>query len=85
MFPASPRASPALVDGGTEVVLQVSSWTPPDAAAPRVFTVQWQSGGPGVVKGVASLPRDMQEALGAGLLRASMRVSSPPSSSSTTK
>ena len=62
-------ASPALVDGGTEVVLQVSSWGPPDAAKPRVFTVHWQNGGPGVVKGVESLPRDMQEALAAGLLR----------------
>ena len=62
-------ASPALVDGGTEVVLQVSSWVPPDAAEPRVFTVRWQNGGPGVVKGVESLPHDMQEALAAGLLR----------------
>ena len=62
-------ASPALVDGGTEVVLQVSSWVPPEAAQPRVFTVHWQNGGPGVVKGVASLPEDVQEALAAGLLR----------------
>lgn len=62
-------ASPALVDGGTEVVLQVSVFAPPDAPEPRVFTVHWQNGGPGVVKGVASLPRDMQEALAAALLR----------------
>ena len=62
-------ASPALVDGGTEVVLQVSSWVPPEAAQPRAFTVHWQNGGPGVVKGVASLPEDVQEALAAGLLR----------------
>ena len=62
-------ASPALVDGGTEVVLQVSSWVPPSAARPRVFMVHWQNGGPGVVKGVASLPQDVQEALAAGLLR----------------
>ena len=62
-------ASPALVDGGTEVVLQVSSWVSPDTALPRVFTVHWQNGGPGVVKGVESLPRDMQEALAAVLLR----------------
>jgi hypothetical protein len=64
-------ASPALIDGGTEVVLQVSSWVPPDTARPRVFTVHWQNGGPGVLKGVGSLPRDMQEALAAGLLRRS--------------
>ncbi|MBY0274345.1 hypothetical protein K2Z84_03315 [Candidatus Binatia bacterium] len=62
-------ASPALVDGGTEVVLQVSVFVPPEAREPRTFTIHWQDGGPGVVKGVASLPRDMQEALAAGLLR----------------
>lgn len=62
-------ASPALIDGGTEVVLQVSVFSPPDAYAPRAFTVHWQHGGPGVLKGVASLPRDIQEALTAGLLR----------------
>lgn len=62
-------ASPALVDGGTEVVLQVSVFAAPDVREPRTFTIHWQDGGPGVVKGVASLPRDMQEALAAGLLR----------------
>lgn len=62
-------ASPALVDGGTEVVLQVSAYVPPDLAQPRTFTVRWENGGPGVVKGVESLPRDMQEALAAGLLK----------------
>lgn len=62
-------ASPALVDGGTEVVLQVSVFVPPNAREPRAFTIHWQHGGPGVVKGVASLPRDMQEALAAGLVR----------------
>jgi hypothetical protein len=62
-------ASPALVDGGTEVVLQVSAYVPPDATQPRTFTVHWQNGGPGVVKGVESLPHDMQEALAAGLLQ----------------
>lgn len=62
-------ASPALVDGGTEVVLQVSVFAPPEAREPRAFTIHWRNGGPGVVKGVASLPRDMQQALAAGLLR----------------
>lgn len=62
-------ASPALVDGGTEVVLQTSVYVPPDSAQPRTFTIHWQNGGPGVVKGVASLPGDIQEALAAGMLR----------------
>lgn len=34
---------------------------------PRAFTVHWRHGGPGVVKGVASLPADMDAALRAGL------------------
>ena len=59
-------ASLALVEGGTEVVLYVSEYeaTKP---APRTFTVQWRNGGPGVLKGVATLPKDMQAALAAGL------------------
>lgn len=62
-------ASPALVDGATEVVLQVSQYVPPDAVQPRAFTVHWENGGPGVLKGVESLPRDMEEALATGLMR----------------
>ena len=64
-------SSVALVEGGTEVVLHVStrSLRPAGVAGPaaREFTVHWQQGGPGVVKGVASLPADMQAALAAGL------------------
>lgn len=56
----------ALVEGGTEVVLEVSEFMP-GKAGPRTFTVEWRSGGPGVLKGVASLPQDMQAALVAGL------------------
>ncbi len=59
-------ASLALVEGGTEVVLDVSEFLP-GRTTPRTFTVQWRSGGPGVLKGVASLPQDMQAALAAGL------------------
>ena len=59
-------ASPALVEGGTEVVLDVSEFIP-GRPTPRTFTVQWRNGGPGVLKGVASLPQDMQAALAAGL------------------
>jgi hypothetical protein len=61
-------SSAALVEGGTQVVLKIAAYpAPPGAAQPREFTVHWQSGGPGVVKGVASLPEDMQAALRAGL------------------
>ncbi|MBA3067311.1 MAG: hypothetical protein FP825_02380 [Hyphomonas sp.] len=59
-------ATLALVEGATEVVLEVSEFAP-GKADPRTFTVHWRSGGPGVVKGVASLPQDMQAALAAGL------------------
>ena len=59
-------ASLALVEGGTEVVLEISEFKP-QKTTPRTFAVQWRSGGPGIVKGVASLPQDFQAALAAGL------------------
>ena len=59
--------SAALVEGGTEVVLHVVAHDGPQRARRREFTVHWQHGGPGVVKGVASLSADMQAALVAGL------------------
>ncbi|MFH1814212.1 MAG: hypothetical protein ABIF28_08605 [Pseudomonadota bacterium] len=60
-------SSVALVEGGTEVLLHVSTFPVPGGVPPRDFTVHWRHGGPGVVKGVASLPADMQAALVAGL------------------
>lgn len=60
-------SSAALVEGGTEVVLQVGVRSPPSAGPTREFTVHWRNGGPGVVKGVASLPGDMSAALRSGL------------------
>lgn len=60
-------SSAALVDGGTEVVLQVFAYSAPDFDRPREFGVHWRNGGPGVVKGVGSLPDDMRAALIAGL------------------
>ena len=59
-------ASLALVEGATEVVLEVTEYSPA-SPAPRRFTVHWRSGGPGVIKGVASLPQDLQAALAVGL------------------
>lgn len=59
-------ASAALVEGGTEVVLSISEFVRGGSSS-REFTVHWRSGGPGVIKGIASLPQDMQAALAAGL------------------
>jgi uncharacterized protein YceK len=59
-------ASLAMVEGGTEVVLGVSEFMH-GKTDPRTFTVQWRSGGPGVLKGVATLVQDMQAALATGL------------------
>ena len=59
-------SSAALFEGATEVVLDISEYEP-SAPLPRTFTVQWRNGGAGVLKGVATLPSDMQEALAAGL------------------
>lgn len=59
-------ASLALVEGGTEVVLDVAEFRARDIR-PRLFTVTWRDGGPGTVKGVATLPQDMRSALAAGL------------------
>ena len=61
-------SSAALVEGGTQVLLQVEEYpSSPGALPTRAFQVSWQNGGPGVVKGVASLPQDMRAALVAGL------------------
>lgn len=55
-------ASVAMVEGATEVVMDVSEFMP-GKAGPRTFTVTWRNGGPGVLKGIASLPQDIQAAL----------------------
>lgn len=60
-------SSAALVEGGTEVVLDIVVHDGPGRSRRREFTVHWQHGGPGVVKGVESLPSDLQAALAAGL------------------
>jgi hypothetical protein len=60
-------SSAALVDGGTEVVLDVSAQQLRTMQPRRDFTVRWRHGGPGVVKGVAGLPADMGSALQAAL------------------
>jgi hypothetical protein len=60
-------SSLALIEGGTEVVFQVAEYVPPTENPTRTFTVHWENGGPGVVKGVKSLPQDIQAALVMGL------------------
>ncbi len=60
-------SSPALIEGGTEVALHVVAYSTSGTRRVQEFTVFWRNGGPGVVKGVASLPDDMKAALTAGL------------------
>lgn len=59
-------SSLALVDGGTEVVLNVAEYRSRHAP-PRTFTLEWRQGGPGTIKGVVTLPDDLRAALAAGL------------------
>ena len=59
-------SSVALVEGGTEVVIDIEEYKQPDAT-PRSFSVHWRNGGPGVIKGVATLPQDIHAALVAAL------------------
>ncbi|MGV3527239.1 MAG: hypothetical protein ACO1RX_23690 [Candidatus Sericytochromatia bacterium] len=59
-------ASPALLEGGTEVKLDIGVYLLPVFSA-RAFSVHWQNGGAGVIKGVDSLPQDVRAALAAAL------------------
>ncbi|HYX67397.1 MAG TPA: hypothetical protein VE935_24520 [Burkholderiales bacterium] len=60
-------SSLALIDGGTEVVLDIASFVPGRADSRVEFSEYWRNGGHGVIKGVASLPDDMEAALAAAL------------------
>ncbi|MFA6176602.1 MAG: hypothetical protein WC765_08500 [Phycisphaerae bacterium] len=60
-------SSPALVEGYTEVVVDVARYLPGRIESDRQFSIHWRNGGPRVVKGVQSLPADMTAALKAGL------------------
>jgi hypothetical protein len=60
-------SSTALVEGGTEVVVDVAVVRPGLREPQQQFSIRWQDGGPGVVKGVQTLPSDMAAALKAGL------------------
>ena len=58
--------SPALVEGGTEVVLDIRA-TAANGAILADFRSHWRNGGPWVIKGTATLEEDMASALRAAL------------------
>jgi hypothetical protein len=60
-------SSAALIEGGTEVVVDFAAYQARAATPTWAFSAHWQNGGPGVVKGVASLPADIEAALAASL------------------
>jgi len=55
--------SAALLEGGTEVVLDLRALDMRSGAPLASFQTHWQNGGAMVIKGVASLPQDMSAAL----------------------
>jgi hypothetical protein len=59
--------SPALLEGGTEVVLEIRSVAAGTGDVLAEFGSRWEHGGPWVLKGVATLERDMDAALHAAL------------------
>ncbi len=56
-----------IIEGGTEVVLNITEYSQPELSPMRQFSVNWFNGGGFVIKGVESLPSDMQEALRVGM------------------
>lgn len=60
-------ASLALIDGGTEVVMDVQEFIAGTTTPVRSFRIQRLEGGPGVVRGASALDQDVLAALRAGL------------------
>lgn len=58
---------PSIVEGGTEVVLELRLLDVPTSNAQANVRTHWWNGGTFVVKGVGSLDRDMSAALAAAL------------------
>jgi hypothetical protein len=54
---------PALVRGSTEVVLDLKVLEAPPSTASASRQTVWRNGGPGVVKGIATLEQDLADAL----------------------
>jgi len=61
---------PSIVEGGTEVVLELRLLDVPSFSAEANVRTHWWNGGTFVVKGVGSLERDMSAALAAALVPA---------------
>jgi lipopolysaccharide transport protein LptA len=59
--------SPVLVEGGTEVVLDIRVAVPATGESVADFRAHWQHGGPWALKGVATLEQDIGSALQAAL------------------
>src|SRR5262245_53511888 len=66
-------ASLAVVEGGTEVVLDIRSVAPASGELLADFTAHWEHGGPWVLKGVGTLEQDIGAALQAALKPAAAR------------
>ena len=66
------RIAQRLIEGidksKSEVVVDVAEFRPGQRAPQRQFSIRWTNGGPGVVKGVQTLPDDLVAALKAGLM-----------------
>jgi hypothetical protein len=60
--------SAAIVEGGTEVVFELTVINGHTGASLANLQTHWQNGGAMVIKGIASLPQDMSAALRAALL-----------------
>lgn len=56
-------SSLALVEGGTDVVLEIRAVSPSTGQTTADFTAHWQNGGPWVIKGVSTLEQDIASAL----------------------
>lgn len=65
--------SSALVEGGTDVVLDIRSVTTANGEVSADFRSHWQHGGPWVLKGVTTLEQDIGSALQAALKPAVMQ------------
>ena len=60
-------SSAAVIEGGTEVKMDVSIFNANTATPMANFQTHWQNGGALVVKGVSSLPQDMSDAMKAAI------------------
>ena len=62
---------PAIVEGGTEVLIDVRLLAPKGSESLANAQMRWRNGGAFVIKGVKTLDRDMSAALEALLMQGS--------------